>query len=133
MVHIFLRKNCGNYIVIGMDFESRGESRSRDCHKRPVNIARIAFKGQDLPDRIYIGGTFYKVKPYILPTRQCQNSSVDPLHAVFSVPHLAIPVQTVPQQNASVETAFKNLMFSFEAAMLTNLNQRLLPFISNMA
>ena len=45
----------------------------RGCRKHPINIARIAFKGQDLPDRVYIGGTFYKVKPYIPPCCQCQN------------------------------------------------------------
>ena len=41
--------------------------------KYSVNIARIAFKGQNLPDRVYLGGAFYKVKPYIPHPRQCQN------------------------------------------------------------
>ena len=45
----------------------------RGRHKHPVNIATIAFKGQDLPDMVYIGVTFYKVKPYIYPPCQCQN------------------------------------------------------------
>ena len=39
----------------------------RGHHKYPVNIARIAFKGQELPDSIYIGGVFYNIKPYIPP------------------------------------------------------------------
>ena len=41
--------------------------------KYPVNIAKITFKGQDLPDSIYIGGAFCKIKPYISPPHQCQN------------------------------------------------------------
>ena len=40
----------------------------RGSYKYLVTIARIAFKGQDLPD-----GAFCKVKPYIPPSRQCQN------------------------------------------------------------
>ena len=46
----------------------------RGCRKHPVNIARIAFKGQDLLDRLYIGGALYKVKPFTpppFPTRHC--------------------------------------------------------------
>ena len=75
------------------------------CCKHPVNIARIAFKGQDLPDSAYIGGAFCKVKPYILPhasaktagNSDIQQNTVDPLHVTPSVPHLAIPVQTALQ------------------------------------
>ena len=91
---------------------------SRGHRKHPVNIARIAFEGQDLPDRVYIGGTFYKVKPYISPhvsaktagDSDIQQNTVDPLHVVLSMLHLGI--QTVLQQYTSVQTASKNIMFN---------------------
>ena len=47
----------------------------RGCRKHPVNIARIAFKRQDLPDWVYIGLAFYKVKPYTLPAHQCSEDN----------------------------------------------------------
>ena len=108
--------------------------------KHTVNIATIVFKEQDLPDRVYIGRAFYKVKPYIPLPHQCQTAedsdiqqnSVDPLHVALSVPHLAIPVQTILQQYTSVQTAPKNIMLSSEAVLFINLNQRLLPSASNM-
>ena len=72
----------------------------RGRRKHPMNIATIAFKGQNLPDRVYIGGAFYnKVKPYIPPVSakiagdlDIQQNTVGPLHFALSVPHLAIPV-----------------------------------------
>ena len=45
----------------------------RGRHEHPVNIATIAFKWQDLPDSVYIGGAFYRIKPYFPPLLQCQN------------------------------------------------------------
>ena len=45
----------------------------RGCYKYAANITKITFKGQDLPDRVYIGGAFCKVKPYIPPLNQCVN------------------------------------------------------------
>ena len=39
----------------------------RGCRRYSANIAKTTFKGQDLPDSVYIGGTFCKVKPYIPP------------------------------------------------------------------
>ena len=44
-----------------------------------------------------------------------QQNTVDPPYVALSVPHLAIPVQTTPQQNASMQTAPKNIMSSFKA------------------
>ena len=62
-----------------------------------------------------------------------QQNTVDPVHVALSVPHLAIPLQTTPQQNTYVQTALKNIMSSSKAASPTNLNRSLLPFASNMA
>ena len=70
------------------------------CHKYPINIAGIAFKGQDLPDSVYIGGTFCKMKTYIPLPCQCQNCWRFRHQAKYcrsitrcpSVPHLGIPV-----------------------------------------
>ena len=71
----------------------------RGRRKHPVNITRIAFKGQDLPDRVYIGGTFLSyVSAKIVGDSDIQQNTVDPLHVALTVPHLAKPMQTAPQQ-----------------------------------
>ena len=89
----------------------------------PANIVKIATKRQDLPDSVYINGDICSVKPYISPSRQCQNrlrfrhptKCCKSMHVVLSVPHLAIPVQTALQQYIFVQTAPKNIMFYSEA------------------
>ena len=69
----------------------------------PANIAKITFKGQDLPNSVYIDGAFCKVKPYIPPplhpvnvktTRDMdtQQNTVDAPHVALFVPHLAISI-----------------------------------------
>ena len=108
----------------------------RGHRKYTENIAKITNKGQDLPDSVYIG----KIKPYIpspvsaktAGDSDLQQNTVDPLHAYLSVPHLVIHGQTAPRQNASIQTAPKNIIFYSQAVSSTILNQRLLPTASNM-
>ncbi|KAG0716149.1 hypothetical protein GWK47_010357 [Chionoecetes opilio] len=45
----------------------------RGCRKSPTNIVKVTFKRQDLPDRIYVAGVHYSVKPYRPTPRQCQS------------------------------------------------------------
>ena len=81
-------------------------------------------------------GAFCKVKPYIPPHHRSQKcwrvrhpeNTVESLYVAFSVTHLAIPVQTVPQQNASVQTVLKNIM-----SYSKTVPWKLLPSTSNMA
>ena len=89
------------------------------CHRYPANIAKTTFKGQNLSDSVYIGGAFCKVKAYIPSPFSAktaeglgiQENTVDPSHIVLSVSHLTIPIQAATQQNASVQTALKNMYF----------------------
>ena len=60
--------------------------------------------------------------PKLLEIQTSSKNTVDPLHVALSVPHLAIPVQTVLQQYSSVQTVLKNIMCSLEAVLFTNLN-----------
>ena len=112
---------------------------SRGRYKYPVNIARIAFKGQDLPDRVYIGGAFFKVKPYIPPPHQCQNCwrfghPVKYYRSTAYCPLCATPSRThINCPSTKHHCAPKNLISSSEAALFTILNWRLLPSTSNMA
>ena len=44
-----------------------------DRHRYSANNAKITLKEKDIPDSVYIGGVFCKVKPYIPTPPSCQN------------------------------------------------------------
>ena len=114
---------------------------TRGCRKYPTNIAKVIIKVQDLPDNVYTWAVFCKVEPYIHPLvtaktagdLDIQQNTLDPLQVALSVPHLAIPVRTAPQQYASVQTAPKNKKSSSKVFSSTNFNQRWMRSASNMA
>lgn len=97
------------------------------------------FKGQDLPNNVYIGGSVSNVQPYV-PSNQCQQcwcyghllNIADLPHTALFVLHLVMITLNALQENMFVRTENKDIMSSTKAVLPTILNWRLLQSTSNM-